>query len=82
MKASGVAFEAYPSLTGTEVGWVEIPFSEFKPAPWDTANAGATLNADKAKNIQEFSIYINEAEENKPVSGTLYLDDIRAVTKE
>ncbi|MDR6722962.1 mannan endo-1,4-beta-mannosidase [Paenibacillus amylolyticus] len=81
VKASGVSFEAYPSLAGTEAGWVEIPFSQFKPAPWDTANAGAAFDAVKAKNIQEFSIYINATDPSQPVSGTLYMDDIRAISK-
>nr|WP_154984354.1 glycosyl hydrolase [Paenibacillus xylanexedens] len=81
VKASGVSFEAYPSLAGTQAGWIEIPFSEFKPAPWDTANADATFDANRAKNIQEFSLYINAANPSQPVSGTLYFDDIRAVSQ-
>ncbi|MCW3793040.1 glycosyl hydrolase [Paenibacillus sp. LS1] len=81
VKANGVSFEAYPSLAVTEAGWIEIPFSAFKPAPWDTANANATFDANRAKNIQEFSIYINAVDVSKPVSGTLYFDDIRAVSK-
>lgn len=81
VKASGVSFEAYPSLAGTQAGWIEIPFSEFKPAPWDTANADATFDANRAKNIQEFSLYINAANPAQPVSGTLYFDDIRAVSQ-
>ncbi|PZD97493.1 mannanase [Paenibacillus sambharensis] len=77
INASGISFEAYPSLTGTDAGWVEIPFGEFKPAPWDTANAGKTMNADNLKDIRSFGIYVNKQEGSSADKSTLYLDGIR-----
>ncbi|GGJ47458.1 glycosyl hydrolase [Deinococcus roseus] len=77
VNASGISFEAYPSLAGTVAGWLEIPFNSFTVAPWDTSNAGKTLGGDLLKDIRAFGIYINRNEGN-PASGTLYLDEIKA----
>jgi len=81
INAGGTSFEAYPSLRSTEAGVVKIPFSEFKPAPWDTANAGKTMDADALRDIRMFSIYVNKAEDVEVPAGTLYFDDIRAYTQ-
>ncbi|MDN4526664.1 glycosyl hydrolase [Fictibacillus fluitans] len=78
LKVDGVSYEAYPSLASTETGWVELPFSQFKVAPWDTANQGKTLNPDNLKKVQDFSVYVN-AVDGATLSSTLYLDDIEAV---
>ncbi|CAM4491947.1 glycosyl hydrolase [Paenibacillus tarimensis] len=77
INASGISFEAYPSLNGTDAGWLEIPFNEFRPAPWDTAHAGKTMDADNLKDIRSFGIYVNKQEGSKADKGTLYMDDIR-----
>lgn len=76
VKANGASFEAYPSLADTTPRWVEIPFSEFAPAPWDTSHAGAKLDAVNAKTVQQFSIYVNAKEAGTTLSGSLYFDDI------
>ncbi|WP_034336887.1 glycosyl hydrolase [Deinococcus misasensis] len=78
VNASGISFEAYPSIAGTEATWLEIPFSSFKPAPWDTGNAGKTMTPETLKDIRSFGIYVNK-NDGTPNSGTLYLDEIIAV---
>ncbi|MFX3635826.1 MAG: glycosyl hydrolase [Candidatus Pristimantibacillus sp.] len=79
IQANGIYFEAYPSLAGAEAGWLEIPFSQFATAGWDTGNTGAKLNATNAKHIQAFSIYVNKVEAGLSDSGSLYIDDIHAI---
>ncbi|MDQ0230852.1 glycosyl hydrolase [Metabacillus malikii] len=76
----GIAFEAYPSLAEDNSGLVEVPFSEFKPAPWDTANAGKVITKENLKNVSKFSIYLNAQDElSQPINGTLYFDDIKVI---
>ncbi len=55
INASGISFEAYPSLAGTTPGVVEIPFSQFTPAPWDTGNAGKVITKEYLKDIRAVS---------------------------
>ncbi|RIW34244.1 beta-mannosidase [Bacillus salacetis] len=78
INVDGIAFEAYPSLAGTEAEAVEIPFSEFAPAPWDTANAGAILTKQNLQKVTAFSVYVNSVN-GYTGSGSLYLDDIRVI---
>lgn len=78
IKMSGITFEAYPSLAGTTAGEIVIPFSEFKPAPWDTANAGQVITKQYLKDVQTFSIYVNKNTAVDGTTGTLYFDDIQA----
>ncbi|MCV9888715.1 glycosyl hydrolase [Metabacillus halosaccharovorans] len=78
IQIGGISFEAYPSLASTEAGLVKVPFSQFTPAPWDTANAGKVITKENLKSVSKFSIYINAQEELKnELSSTLYFDDIR-----
>lgn len=74
----GAAYEAYPSLAGTEAQNLTIPFAAFKPAPWDTANAGRRITPQDLKDLSQFNIFINQAPEGTTTSGTFYLDDLRA----
>ncbi|TYP74856.1 glycosyl hydrolase [Paenibacillus methanolicus] len=76
---SGISFEAYPSLASTEAGWVTLPFSAFKPAPWDTANAGKVITKTNLKEVRDFSIYVNAVDGVPMTSGSLYFDDIRVI---
>ncbi|MGS2780086.1 glycosyl hydrolase [Robertmurraya sp. GLU-23] len=78
IRVDGVSYEAYPSLASTTPGWVEIPFNQFTVAPWDTANAGKTLNKVNLKNVQDFAIYVN-SKNGETLSSSLYFDDIRAI---
>jgi len=78
IQIDGISFEAYPSLASTEAGLVKVPFSEFTPAPWDTANAGKVITKENLKNVSKFSIYINAQDDlQNELNGTLYFDDIR-----
>lgn len=78
INVDGIAFEAYPSLAETKAGEVEIPFSEFTPAPWDTANVGAVLTKQNLQKVTAFSVYVNSLD-GYTGSGSLYLDDIRVI---
>lgn len=78
IKMSGISFEAYPPLSGTAAGEISLPFSEFKPAPWDTGNAGRVITKQLLKDVQTFSLYVNKNEGTSGNSGTVYFDDIQA----
>ncbi|WP_246062914.1 glycosyl hydrolase [Paenibacillus ehimensis] len=78
VNASGISFEAYPSLAAETAGVVEIPFSQFAPAPWDTSNAGKVMSKENLKDIRSFGIYVNKKEGTAGNSGTLYFDEIQA----
>jgi mannan endo-1,4-beta-mannosidase len=81
VKANDIAFEAYPSLAGTEPQLIEIPFSQFTVASWDTSHTGATLDAVNTKKVQEFSIYVNAKQPGTQLSSVLYFDDIHVFNK-
>lgn len=79
IKVDGVAYEAYPSLSGTEAHLVVIPFQEFVPAPWESEeNQSKRLIDGEVKNASEFSIYVN-AVDGSQLESTLYFDDIRVI---
>ncbi|WP_079254533.1 glycosyl hydrolase [Streptomyces sparsogenes] len=77
--ANGVAYEAYPSMAGTEGGTVRIPFADFRPAPWDTAHADRRITPEDLASLSQFNIFINQADTGTTTRGTFYLDDLRAV---
>ena len=89
LSAGGVTFEAYPSLDAAVDGTLTIPFSEFSPASWESAeHQTATLDANLLRNISRFSIYLNDGDVEytepwsggaRPRSGTLIVDSIRCV---
>ncbi|OAS89471.1 MULTISPECIES: glycosyl hydrolase [Metabacillus] len=81
VKANDVSFEAYPSLAGDEPQLIQIPFSTFVVATWDTSHTGEKLDAVNAKKVQEFSIYVNAKEPGTTLSSVLYFDDIRVITE-
>lgn len=74
----GVAYEAYPSLAGTQGQNLTIPFADFRPAPWDTANSGRRITQEDLKNLSQFNIFINQTPEGTTPQGTVYVDDLRA----
>lgn len=78
LMAGGVAFEAYPSLDGDEPENVSIPFDQWRPAAWDTANAGKTLTPELLSKVTQFNVYINAADGGEK-SGSVVLDSLRAV---
>lgn len=77
--AGGASFEAYPSLAGTEPTQVSIPFADFRPAPWDTENASRRLTATELAQLTDFNVFINKVPEGTTTSGSVLLDDIRAL---
>ncbi|WP_434631645.1 glycosyl hydrolase [Thermoanaerobacterium thermosaccharolyticum] len=77
IKVNGIYYEAYPSLSDSTPRWEEIGFNSFTVAPWDTQDQGKVITKEDLKNVQELSIYINDAGGSK--SGTLYFDGIRAI---
>jgi mannan endo-1,4-beta-mannosidase len=79
--ADGVAFEAYPSLTGDEPYLATIPFADWRPAPWDTANADRRLDAATLAKVTQFSVFIN-AVDGAAVDGAVVVDELRAVEGE
>lgn len=79
--AGGVAFEAYPSLASDDPVAVSIPFADWRPAPWDTANAGKLLTPELAAQVTQFNVYIN-AVDGGVASGSIVVDSLRAVPGE
>jgi len=74
----GVAYEAYPSLANTQGDNISIPFTDFRPAPWDTANADRRITPEDLQDLSQFNIFINQTSEGTSTSGTVYLDDLKA----
>ena len=74
----GVAYEAYPSLNGTEGQNISIPFADFRPAPWDTSNATRRITAEDLKDLSQFNIFINQVPDGTTTTGTIYLDELKA----
>ena len=78
VQAGGVTFEAYPSLAVDDSYVAHIPWTEFKPAPWDAANAGATLTWERLAKVSQFFVYLNDAGGDAPLKGSILVDDIKA----
>ncbi|MGC0239591.1 carbohydrate binding domain-containing protein [Arthrobacter sp. SD76] len=75
--ADGVYFEYTLPLSGTAGQDIEVPFGSFHPAPWDTAHAGAVLDAAHLAKVWAFNLYLGHAS-GAPTTGVVYVDDIRA----
>lgn len=76
--AGGVAYEAYPSLAGDEPYLATIPFADWRPAPWDTANADRRITQEDLRQVTQFNVFVNAAEGGAE-SGSIVVDDLRAV---
>ncbi|MGN7860431.1 glycosyl hydrolase [Microbacterium sp. 22303] len=76
--ANGITFEAYPSLAGATASLVDIPFADWRPAPWDTAHAAARLTPDNLAKVTQFNVYVN-AVSGGATSGSIVFDGLRAV---
>ncbi|MBO3101811.1 glycosyl hydrolase [Cellulomonas fengjieae] len=78
--AGGVSYEAYPSLEGTEPGVVTFPFVNWRPAPWDTANADRRITDADLRAVSQLNIYVNAADDGTGASsGSIVVDDIAAL---
>ncbi|MFF0201296.1 glycosyl hydrolase [Streptomyces sp. NPDC005017] len=75
--ADGVYFEYGAPLGDTNGKEVDAPFSEFKPAPWDTSHAGAVLDAARLAKVTAFNLYLGHGS-GAATTGTVYVDNIRA----
>ena len=78
LQAGGVSYEAYPSLAGDEPYEISIPWADWRPAPWDTANADRRITFEDLQALSQFHIYINSVPEAVATSGSVVVDNIRA----
>lgn len=74
--AKGAYFEYNVGLSNTEGLEVNAPFSEFKPAPWDTGHADELLDDAHLAEVSAFNLYLGYG--GSTATGTVYVDDIRA----
>jgi mannan endo-1,4-beta-mannosidase len=74
--AKGAYVEYNTGLSDTAGAEVVAPFSEFKPAPWDTGHAGELLDAAHLAEVSAFNLYLGYG--GTTAAGTVYVDDIRA----
>ena len=57
-----------------------FPFVDWRPAPWDTANANRRISDADLKAISQFNIYVNAADDGSgDPSGSIVVDDIAAL---
>ncbi|MER6633190.1 carbohydrate binding domain-containing protein [Streptomyces sp. NPDC000987] len=75
--ADGVYFEYNVPLGDTGGQEIKAPFSAFAPAPWDTAHAGAVLDAAHLAKVTAFNLYLGHGS-GAATEGVVYVDDIRA----
>lgn len=77
IQIGGVSFEAYRELKDAHDGVVKIPFSEFKPAPWE-GKPNVVIDKEKLQAVKQFAIYTG----GEKGTGTLYFDNFRAIYDE
>jgi len=77
LATSDGTFEAYPSLAADAGSTVTVPWSDWVPAPWDSAHAGATLTPQRLASVTGFSVYLNEVT-GAAHAGDIVLDDLEA----
>ncbi|WP_432134805.1 MULTISPECIES: hypothetical protein [unclassified Streptomyces] len=75
--ADDVCFEYNVPLADTGGREVRAPFSAFAPAPWDTAHAGAVLDAARLAEVTAFNLYLGRGG-GAATEGVVYVDAIRA----
>jgi mannan endo-1,4-beta-mannosidase len=75
--ADGAYFEYGITLGDTTGQTVKAPFTDFKPAPWDTSHADAVLDATHLAKVTTFNLYLGHGS-GAATKGVVYVDDIRA----
>ncbi|WP_026929126.1 glycosyl hydrolase [Glycomyces tenuis] len=75
--ADGAYFEYNVSLSDTAGKEVIAPFSEFRPAPWDTGHADELLDAAHLAKVTAFNLYLGHGTDAQ-TTGVVHFDDIRA----
>lgn len=78
LQAGGVSYEAYPSLAGDDPYEISIPWADWRPASWDTANADRRITFEDLQAPSQFNIYLNSVPEQTAVAGSVVVDNIRA----
>ncbi|MFG2133114.1 glycosyl hydrolase [Streptomyces sp. NPDC048751] len=76
--AGGVPFQYRFPLADTNGQEISTPFSEFRPAPWETEHTGALLDAARLAKVTAFSLYLGRGS-GTVTKGVVYVDNIRAV---
>ncbi|MFF4018184.1 glycosyl hydrolase [Streptomyces sp. NPDC001843] len=75
--AGGIDYWYQVPLSDMNGQEVRAPFSDFAPAPWDTAHTGAVLDAAHLAKVTSFSLYLVHGS-GAATKGVVYVDDIRA----
>ncbi|WP_330293385.1 glycosyl hydrolase [Streptomyces sp. NBC_00576] len=75
--ADGVQFQYRFPLDDTNGQEMRTPFSEFRPAPWDTAHTEAVLDAARLAKVTAFNLYLGRGS-GTATKGVVYMDNIRA----
>lgn len=73
---NGVTFEAHIDLGKVHNGQLYVPFTDFAPASWDTANKGKKIDDAALKSVETFWLYINSKVQGKR---SITVGDIEAV---
>jgi mannan endo-1,4-beta-mannosidase len=75
--ADGVQFQYRFPLADPNGQEIRTPFSEFRPAPWDTTHAEAVLDAAHLAKVTAFNLYLGRGS-GTATKGVVYVDNIRA----
>lgn len=75
IQVGGVSFEKDIDLKEPINGKLTIPFSDFKPASWES-HQSAYITKERLKKVTQFALYVGGA----TGSGDLYFDQIQATT--
>lgn len=77
IRIGDVSFESFVKLDSVKNGKIVIPFSDFKPAHWES-NQNAIVDLDRINNVSQFALYFG----GPKGEGTIYIDSIEAVLDE
>lgn len=77
IRIGNVSYEKNIVLTEASEGLVSLPLSEFLPAAWE-GNQSARIDQVGLGQVSQFALYLG----GEKGTGTLYIDDIQAVTRE
>lgn len=77
VRIGNVSYEKNIALTEAFEGLVSLPLAEFLPAAWE-GNQSARIDQVGLGQVSQFALYLG----GEKGTGTLYIDDIQAVTRE
>ncbi len=81
LKVGDMTFEAYPSLATQGAQNVSIPFAEFRPPSWDSANKDQRLTPERLKSVSQIYVFLNKTD-SYTQPGSIGLDNVRAAKAE